>query len=157
MVLLDTRAQTSTVKAEHSHLDKTVKVKPISFCTPHSKFKSNKACEMQFFLPKFSESRKVQWKFHVLPENSVLPYDMIIGRDLMRKLKMDVLYSEEVIVWDKLRLPMQEVKSQLAHDLNAIIEETSESSSVKQQMNRLHRMLDAIYGKPDLKVEVAKN
>jgi hypothetical protein len=111
--------------------------------------------EMQFNMPEFSESKQVQWNFHVLPEKTSLPYDMIIGRDLMRKLKMDVLYSSEAIVWDGLRLPMQEVKNNFM-DFNAIIEDTTESDSVKEQMNRMNRILDANYEKPDLKTEVAK-
>jgi hypothetical protein len=72
---------------------------------------------------------------------------MIIGRDLMRKLKMDVLYSSEAIVWDGLRLPMQEVKNNFM-DFNAIIEDTTESDSVKEQMKRMNRILDANYEKP---------
>ena len=60
----------------------------------------NLVSEMQFHMPEFSESKQVQWNLHVLPEKiALLPYDMIIGRDLMRKLKMDVLYSSEAIVW----------------------------------------------------------
>ena len=51
---------------------------------------------------------------------------------------------------------MRQVKSRLVHDLNAIIDETSESSSVKQQMSRLHDILDTNCGKPGLKVELAK-
>ena len=74
----------------------------------------------------------------------------------MRKLKMDVLYSSEAIVWDGLRLPMQEVKNNFM-DFNTIIEDTSESDSVKEQMNRMNHILDANYKqKPDLKAEVPK-
>ena len=156
MVLFDTGAQKSTVKAQHSHLGKVRKtLRPTTFSTPHSKFQTNLISEMQFNMPEFSESKQVQWKFHVLPEKTSLPYDMIIGRDLMRKLKMDVLYSNEAIVWDGLRLPMQEVKNNFM-DFNAIIEDTTESDSVKEQMNRMNRILDANYEKPDLKAEVAK-
>ena len=46
-------------------------------------------------MPQFSEIKQVQWNFHVLPEKTSLPYDMIIGRDLMQKLKLDVIYSSE--------------------------------------------------------------
>ena len=41
-------------------------------------------------------------------------------------------------------------------DFNAIIEDTTEFDSVKEQMNRMNRILDANYEKPDLKTEVAK-
>jgi len=75
---------------------------------------------------------------------------MIIGRDLLKKLKMDVLYSDNIVQWDNLKLPMQEVNiTEKWIDFNAIIEDRAESDSVKEQMNRLKRILDANYDKPD--------
>ena len=53
-----------------------------------------------------------------------MPYhDMIIGRDLMKSLNMDMLYSEHVIVWDLLRLPMQEINTYFRStgDFNALV------------------------------------
>ena len=46
---------------------------------------------------------------------------MIIGRDLLKKLKMDVLYSDNIVQWADLKLPMQQVniKEQWI-DFNAI-------------------------------------
>ena len=35
----------------------------------------------------------------MLPEKLKLLYDVIIGRDLMKELQMDVLYSEDLVVW----------------------------------------------------------
>ena len=89
----------------------------------------------------------------------MLPYDMIIGRDLMKVLRMDVLYSENVIVWDELHLPMQEIKSSLNNvsNFNALVEDHVEPEAVKKQMDRLHRILDANYSTPNLEEEVAKN
>ena len=78
----------------------------MKFRTPNGTFTSTKATDMKFSLNEFSESRQVRWKFHILPENSKLPYYTIIGRDLTRKLKMDVLYSDNEVTWDELRLPM---------------------------------------------------
>ena len=118
---------------------------------------SKNSTDVEFTLNEFSESRRIQWKFHVLPDDSKLPYDMIIGRDLMRKLKMDVLYSDNVVTWDELRLPMHEVKDNGEwHDFNALVEDQAESESVKDSMSRLTRILDANYDTPDLEAEVAK-
>ena len=61
---------------------------------------SKNATNVEISLNEFSESRLIRWKFHVLPEDSKLPYDIIISRDLMRKLKTDVLYSDNVVTWD---------------------------------------------------------
>ena len=129
----------------------------MQFRTPSGTFSSKKTAGMEFYLNEFSESRHIKWNFHVLPENSKLPYDMIIGRDLMRELKMDVLYSDNVVIWDELKLPMHEVKANGTwHDFNALVENHAESESVKDSMTRLTRILDANYDTPDLETEVAK-
>ena len=69
---------------------------------------------------------------------------------------MDVLYSSEAIVLDHLPLPMQQEVINNFMDFNAIIEDTTESDSVKQQMSRMNRILDANYEQPDLEAELAK-
>ena len=92
-----------------------------------------------------------------MPENSKLPYDIIIDRDLMRKLKMDVLCSDNVVTWDELKLPMHEVSATGKwQDFNTLVEYHAESESVKDSMSRLTRILDANYDTPVLENEVAK-
>ena len=59
----------------------------------------------------------------MLPDACDLPYDLIIGRDLMHELKMDILFSENVVLWDGLRLPMHSTKTAITEmniDLNSI-------------------------------------
>ena len=137
------------IKANHSQHGKVAKGHAMKFRTLSGTFTSMKATNVKFSLNEFSESRQIRWKFHVLPEDSKLPYDTIIGRDLMRKLKMDVLYSNNV--------PMHEVKSTGKwHDFNALVEDQAESESVKDSMSRLTRILDANYDTPDLEAEVVK-
>ena len=104
MVLLDTGSERSVIKAAHSQHGNVTKGHTMKFRTPSGTFLSKNATDVEFTLNEFSESRRIRWKFHVLPEDSKLPYDMIIGRDLMRKLKMDVLYSDNVETWDDLLL-----------------------------------------------------
>jgi hypothetical protein len=157
LVLIDTGSERSVIKATHSHHGIVKTGHTMKFRTPSGTFTSKKVTDTEFFLNEFSESRHIRWKFHVLPENSKLPYDMIIGRDLMRKLKMDVLYSDNVVTWDELKLPMHEVSATGKwHDFNALVEDHAESESVKDSMTRLTRILDANYDTPVLEDEVAK-
>ena len=112
MVLMDTGSEKSVIKATHSHHGIVKEGHTMKFRTPSGTFSSKKVTDTEFFLNEFSELRHIRWKFHVLPgEDCKLPYDMIISRDLMRKLKMDVFYSDNVVTWDELRLPMHEVKA----------------------------------------------
>ena len=58
---------------------------------------------------------------------------MIIGHDLLKSLKVDVLYSENVIVWDELCLPMQQINTSIRNmvDFNALVEDHAEPEAVK--------------------------
>ena len=47
-----------------------------------------------------------------------LQYDVIIGRDFIKYLQMDVLYSEDAVVWDGVRLIMQKIYNGKCTDLN---------------------------------------
>jgi hypothetical protein len=158
-VLIDTGAKYSVIKPEHAHHGKILRDGIHYFRTQSGTFTTDRKTEMQFFLSEFSESRTINWKFHVIPDkNNAMPYDMIIGRDLLHTLKMDVLYSENVVVWDDLRLPMQEVNKSSGkwQDFDVLVEDHAESDSIKEQMGRLHRILDANYDTPDMEEEVEK-
>ena len=54
----------------------------------------------------------------MIPEKLKLLYDAIICRDLMKELQMDVLYSEYVLVWDGVRMPMHKIQNGKGKDLN---------------------------------------
>ena len=76
----------------------------------------------------------------------------------MRKLKMDILYTENIVKWDELRLPMHKVKANGEwHDFNALVKDQAESESVKDLMSRLTQILDANYDTPDLEAELSKD
>jgi hypothetical protein len=48
-------------------------------------------------LPELSASQTVDWTVHLKPDNHASQDDMIIGRDLMRVLKIQLNFSETVI------------------------------------------------------------
>ena len=67
---------------------------------------------------------------------------------------MDVLYSEDAVVWDGVRPPMQKIQNGKWTDLNLMYQEDPEA--IKEQSIRLGRILDANYEKADLEQEVDK-
>jgi hypothetical protein len=87
MVLFDTGAQKSTVKAKHSHFGKVRKTaRPTTFSAPHSKFQTNLMSEMQFNMPEFSESKQ-----RVNHTYSVGDYAYVLKDGVYRKLEGDKL------------------------------------------------------------------
>ena len=93
-------------------------------------------------------------KFHVLPGKQNIPYDVIIGRNFMKELQMDVLYSLDVVVWGGVTLPMQKIPNGKWTDLNLMDQEDPEA--IKEHYIRLGRIIDANYEKADLEQEVNK-
>ncbi len=59
---------------------------------------TNEKCTIQFMLPEFSTSKVIEWEVHVGTLLNV-SYDMIIGNDLFKRLKIDVKYSSVTIEW----------------------------------------------------------
>ena len=52
---------------------------------------------VDFCLPEFSATKIVMWKFHV-DESTNGRYDMILGRDLLTALVIDLKSSDNVII-----------------------------------------------------------
>ena len=67
---------------------------------------------------------------------------------------MNVLYSEDAVVWDGVRLPMQKIQNGKLMDLNLMDQEDPEA--IKEQSMRLGRKIDANYEKSDLEQDVDK-
>ena len=125
--MFDTGARYSCVKAEYSCLGKILRRSDTIFSTPNGTFFSNKESKIKFNFTECSESKIIAWKFHVLPRKQKLPYDVIIGHDLMKDFQMGVFYSRDVILWDSVRLPMQKIQNRKWTGLNLIDQEDSEA------------------------------
>ena len=52
---------------------------------------------VDFFLPDFSATNIVMWKCHVDKSTNSI-YDMILGRDIITALGLDIKFSENVII-----------------------------------------------------------
>ena len=66
---------------------------------------------------------------------------------------MDVLYSQDVVTWDGIKLPMQKIQDSKWKDLNLL---DDDPEAVKVQSKRLQRILDNTYAKANLDKEVSE-
>ena len=65
--------------------------------TQSGKLTTSKKVNTDFWLPEFSATKIVMLKFHV-DESTNGRYDMILGRDLLTALVMDLKFSDNVII-----------------------------------------------------------
>ena len=58
---------------------------------------TSKKVNIDFFLPEFSGTNIVTWKFHIDKSTNSI-YDTILGRDLITPLGLDLKFYDNVII-----------------------------------------------------------
>ena len=120
-------------------------------------FHTRRKALISFKLIEFSNNKMINWTAHVdeTTDPSKAKYDLIIGSDLMSKLKIDLLYSQQQIVWDEVSIPMKNrgtISDQnITHD---IYELSKESTVIQMSEERHNEIIQAMYGKVDIRKHV---
>ena len=87
---------------------------------------------------------------------------MVIGRDMLNGLGIDILFSKQVVTWDDVEAPMREFSRArklkfTASELNRLIVEKQEPKSTQEATERVLNILDAKYKKANLEEIVEGN
>ena len=108
-ILLDSGCGSTLIgKRFVSKLD-TAKVNPSTWRTKAGTFVTKCKVKAKFILPEFFENREIKWTMHVdESDSSSNAYDMIIGRDLLQELGIDLIFSQGKMVWDNASVPMRD-------------------------------------------------
>jgi hypothetical protein len=80
-------------------------VKTIKLSTTAGSFKTKKSCDIEFTLSDFHEHRKIACMAYVdESHHESCNYDMIIGRDIMHSLGINLLFDTAEISWDNAKI-----------------------------------------------------
>jgi len=105
--------------------------------------KTSQKVEAQFTMPELHHDRLTEWNMHVT--KSLGPYDVIIGRDILKILKIDLRFSDEIVEWDGAEMPFE--------DGDAPTKEAccvADSDPVEDAVHRVKSILDAKCDKADV-------
>ena len=124
--------------------DKTV------WSTPAGDMKTTLKCKAQFSIPELHDNRLIEWDVHVT--ETLAPYDMIIGRDVLSDLGIDLLFSNNTIEWDDSQIPFKDADATLnesyhVNDSNLLVQATEDMFA--------NNILDNDYEEADLEAVVA--
>ena len=105
--LLDSGASESLISQKYM---KKLRIKKsgkssTTWSTPGGDMTTNQKVKAQFTIPELQDKKLIEWNLHVTKDMN--NYDMIIGRDLLFFLKIDVLFSNQTIEWDDYSMPFK--------------------------------------------------
>jgi len=102
-------------------------------------------------LPEFHKHRVVEWEMYVdETASSLSTYDMIIGRDLMESIGLDLLFSENLMRWDNATVAMRDNSLFREVRPNPYNELLSMHDPVTTEAERIQGILDIKYAPADL-------
>lgn len=148
-VLFDSGASNSLVSEKHVSKLKHTKTAVSQWSTPAGSMTTNSTVDGKLILPEFHDGRVLKWKFHV--SKTLGAYDMIVGRDLMKDLGMDIRFSDETIEWADAEVPFRD-----ANSIEADMYYVGDSDMTTHATSRMKDILGAKYEAADLG-EVARS
>lgn len=115
----------------------------VQWSTMAGDVKTSKMTNIHFSLSEFHKEHIVEWNVHV--SDTLHSYDMIIGRDILTQLGIDIHFSTLTCTWDSSTIPMR-TSDCTAHQ-SYYVEETG---PLAESTSRLKKILIAKYEKADL-------
>jgi hypothetical protein len=83
--------------------------KSTDWTTKAGSFKTDHKVACQFTLPEFHQGKDISWNMNVDVSDARLnSYDLIIGRDLLHELGIDLLFSLGAVKWENATVPMRD-------------------------------------------------
>ena len=104
----------------------------VEWTTMAGKVSTSKKAKVQFSLPEFFEDRLIEWRVHLA--DSLGNYDMIIGRDMLSELGIDLHFSTFTCTWEQPTIPMRDIE--VTAQQGYLVEETG---PVAESTNRIKK------------------
>ena len=137
--LLDTGATSSLIKSKFvTNLTKTPS-EPTAWKTAVGYFETHEMVKTEFLIPELNDQRLISTEMHETQQD--MPYDVIIGLDLLKELKIDILCSNLTVKWDDHEVSFK--------DRNISIKEAMQMNAdpkhIQEASDRINKILDAKY------------
>lgn len=155
-VLIDTGCSHSIIAKKYS--SKTKRRSTKTYKTGSGSLTTEYESKIYFSLSEFSDQKIINWTFSVTNAED-LGYDVILGRDLLLNLKMNISFEHEVVSWEGIDIPMRDFNKIRKYKLDnrefkAFIQERSEPIVTQEATDRIMKILDSNYQKANLKAVV---
>ena len=152
-VLLDSGSSSSIIHSRHVKELQTKKTEPVNWTTKAGSFATTRQCVVSLKLPALHADKVITWNYYVDEQQST-HYDIILGRDVLTEVGIDLLFSERKITWEGSSIPMGDPSLFKHKTIKQLELETFQQDQVEEDF--IQRMTEEKYSPADLKKEVEK-
>jgi len=141
--LLDSGAAGSLVTKEFVAKLRKHKDSNQTWNTPGGTLTTAETVRAQFTLPELQDDKLIEWNLHVT--DTLGANDMIIGRDLLEFLQIDLRFSDQMVQWGERSIPFKEADASIRESYHI-----DEDGPLTDASDRIRQILDAKYEPADL-------
>jgi Retroviral aspartyl protease len=122
---------------------KSLTKKGTVWSTPGGNLHTSSRVKGQFTILELQDKKLIEWDLHIA--DNMGAYDMVIGRDILSCLKIDICFSNQLVVWEGSEMPFKPVEASVTTDYHI-----AESMAVEEHIDRIKKILDAKYSATNL-------
>ena len=154
-ILLDSGSSGCLVSQKMAKRLETVKTTPSTWATKSGTFETDKLAMVPFCLFELHPDKQITWEMHVDETEQLSDrYDIIIGRDLMLSLGLNLLFGSREIEWDNATAPMRNPKDFSEEHQKQLEEEVFGIDPTEEDI--IEKMTEQKYSPADLPAEVER-
>ena len=145
LILFDEGASGSMIKGDivQAFLEEFGIEQNVEYMTGAGALACNKRIPLQVTFDEFGGATRINHEFDVDPNPEGIGYDMIIGRDLLNKLGIDLRHSDKTIKWNDVLVPMKsfsdiwEAKHPTRQEMRATFLRSVESKATQEETEQV--------------------
>ena len=149
-ILADSGASSTIVAKKFTEKLRLQSTSETAWSTMAGNFSTSSKCKLLFTLPELHDSAKIIENAYVA--QNLGTYDMIMGRNTLRTLGININFSNNTVEWNGSQAPMKPPNCTVQTDFHI-----EDPPVIQAETNRMQRILDAKYSKTNLNDYVNSN
>ena len=152
-ILLDSGSSGCIVAKRFVRKLTCVKTGKQQWSTKAGSFQTKRKAIVSFRLPELHPDKTLSWEFHV-DEQQLTHYDLLIGRDLLNEVGIDLLFSSKQICWEGATTSMRDPTTFRDQPVEQLVKQTLAQDQIEEDF--IQRMTEQKYSPANLKEEAEK-
>ena len=155
-VLFDSGSSGTLINDRFTKRLKKIATEKSKWITKSGTFVTARKCQVELVLPELHRDKHINWMMYIDESDSLSnKYDIIVGRDLLQAVGIDLKFSTKEVQWENASAPMRATTILEEDTINMMAETILEQELIDEDV--IQQMTETKYSPADLPSEVKKS